>query len=75
MANSSLQTLIDQRKSEAFVDPSGASDEDALGLLISVHFEWDGVSILKTAISALEDANFHTEAALIEDMLKKVEAQ
>lgn len=65
----SLQALIDQKKQEAFTDPSTASDEDALGILIAQHFGWDGHAILRTAGFALEDANFHTEAEQVRKMM------
>jgi hypothetical protein len=56
-------------------DSSGytVSDEEAMGLLISNFFEWDGLAILKTTYSALEDANFHTENETIKMLIEKVE--
>lgn len=71
----SLQSLINARKKKAFMPDYDASDEEALGLVISSHFEWDGLAILKSLMYALEDANFHTEAALVEEMIKKVETE
>ncbi len=61
-----LAALIDAQKAQSFTEPSKASDEDALGILISQHFEWDGHAIMRVARAALEDANFHIEAATIE---------
>lgn len=57
-----LQALIEERKRRSFTDPSQASDEEALGILISQHFQWDGYAIIRTFAEALTDANFHTEA-------------
>ncbi len=47
--------------------------EDCLGIALAHHFKWDGTSILEVAASALEDANFHAEAAAINKMLEKYE--
>jgi hypothetical protein len=63
-----LSDLIEAQKRDSFTDPSSATDEDALGILISQHFKWDGEAILRVAESALEDANFHTEAAAVAEM-------
>jgi hypothetical protein len=68
-----LQALIDERKNLSFVEGYQATDEEGLGLVIAHHFEWDGLAILKSAMYALEDANFHTEAGLIADMIKQEE--
>ena len=54
-----LKTLIDMKKHEAFVEGYEATDAEALGLLISQYFSWDGLTILETTSYALEDANFH----------------
>ena len=39
---------------------AGISDAEALGVLISSYFRWDGIQILDAFQSALEDANFHS---------------
>lgn len=66
-----LKTLIERKKSEAFHSPEGASDEDALGILIAAYFEWDGAAIMRTAARALEDANFHSESAEVAAMAER----
>jgi hypothetical protein len=71
--NVTLQKLIDEQKETSFVDPSATTDFEALGILISQHFDWDGLAILKTTYSALEDANFHTENKQVEAMIDRVE--
>ena len=48
--------------------------EEGLGIAISQWAKWDGLSIMRVFISALEDANFHTEAAAVSKMLKKASA-
>lgn len=70
-----LKKLIDEKKQSAFVLPDTASDADALGILISQYFEWDGLEILKTMYAALEDANFHTENKTVEGWIKNLEKE
>jgi len=66
-----LQTIIENKINTAFVPEyrSEAKAPEALGLVIAEYHGWDGVKILQTAISALEDANFHTEAAAVQELL------
>ena len=62
MADAELYSLIDkQRKATwmpAFHDT--CEDSDALGVLVSRYCDFDGNEILKTLMSALSDANFHS---------------
>lgn len=57
-----LKELIKECKKDFYIQEyqDKASDTDALGILISQYFEWNGSEILKTAYSAFEDSNFHT---------------
>ena len=64
-----LKVLIDKQKKETFTNPDQHEDSDALGVLIAHHFEWDGMAILQTFYSALEDANFHTECEEVQRMI------
>lgn len=57
-----LGDLIAKQKTESFIDPASASDERALGILVSQHFRWDGAAICEAFAAALTDANFHSEA-------------
>lgn len=66
-----IQELLDTIKKNSFVAKYKATNEEAMGLLVSKFFEWDGVAILETSANALEDANFHTEAGQLFDMVKK----
>ena len=54
-----LNQIIQAKKDTAFVDGYKATDAEALGLIISQHFKYDGEQIFKTLSNALEDANFH----------------
>lgn len=60
-----LSALVEAQKQASFTDPSTASDEEALGILLANHLEWDGAAILRVTEAALEDANFHTESEQI----------
>lgn len=44
---------------------------DGLGIAIAHYTKWSGVDIMEIFYSALEDANFHKEAAQVAKMLKK----
>lgn len=46
--------------------------EDGLGMAIAFHCEWDGLAIMRIFSAALEDANFHTESAQVDEMIEKV---
>lgn len=54
-----LKQLIEHKKKTSFVDGYDASDAEALGLLISQYFKYDGEEIFNTLYNAMEDANFH----------------
>lgn len=54
--------------------PTCQKKEEGLGIAISRWAEWDGLSIMRVFRSALEDANFHDEAGLVFEMLKKASA-
>lgn len=47
------------------------SKEEVLGVILAKYCRWDGPKILTIAIQALEDANFHTEAAIIQEIANK----
>jgi hypothetical protein len=66
--NEALNALIRQQKQESANNPDAMKDEVALGILIARHFKWDGDAILRVAVAALEDANFHTEAERVDEM-------
>ncbi len=47
--------------------------EGTLAVQIAHFFEWDGLAIMRVAALALQDANFHTEAAKIITMCEAIE--
>ena len=68
-----LGTAIRNTTRERYPDVRTVSAEEVLGAMIATHFEWNGLSILKTASAALEQANFHDECALVEQMIRNVQ--
>ena len=68
-----LQPLINKMRGVAFTPEyqDKASDAEVLGLIIARYWEWDGLQILETSKEALEDANFHTAASVIEKQIEK----
>ena len=36
-----LKTLIEEQRKKSFIDQSKATDEEALGILISTYMEWE----------------------------------
>ena len=45
--------------------------DEGLGIAISHYCKWDGSKILRIFAAALEDANYHTEAEIIDSWLEK----
>jgi hypothetical protein len=48
------------------------SKEEVLGVILAKYCRWDGPKILTIAIQSLEDANFHTEAAKVQEIAKSI---
>jgi len=48
-------------------------DNEKMGVNLSQTLEWDGFAILEVSIAALTNANFHTEAKIINRILEKLE--
>lgn len=46
--------------------------EEGLGLLIARATRWDGIQIMRIFTHALEDANFHEQAAKVDEMIEKL---
>lgn len=72
-----LKLLIETQIKKSFVPDyqAKATQEEAAGIMLSQYFEWDGLSLLMVARAALEDANFHSESRVIDEMIKKLEKQ
>lgn len=49
------------------------SKEEVLGVILAKYCRWDGPRILDIAIHALDDANFHTEAAKAQEIAESLQ--
>lgn len=58
-----------------FMEDYEASEEETLGIALARHFRWDGIALMKMAAAALEDSNFHAEAAKLDEMIEEAEAE
>lgn len=70
-----VKTILAHIKKESFVEGYNASDAEAMGLLMSRHFGWDGRPIIDAAAYGLEDSNFHTEAGELWAMIGKMDEE
>lgn len=68
-----LEVIKKQCFTEEYQDK--VTPSEAMGMLLSHYFDWDGIAILESAMYALEDANFHSECAQIAEMLDKIKHQ
>ena len=50
------------------------ADLERMGEDIAHTCEWNGLEILRVAIAALTDANFHDESKILEQMLSAIES-
>ena len=71
LAMDMLKQAIKLKKETAFVNPETASDEDALGILVSQFTQWDGQGIYNVAYQAFEDSNFHQFNNKFEDLWER----
>jgi len=55
-----LKKIIHDTKKIAFTNPKLATDEDALGLIVSNLCQYDGQKIFNVLYRAFEDSNFHS---------------
>lgn len=70
-----MQKAIELVKANSFVAGYEATDEEALGIILSKTTQWDGLAILESAHYGLEDANFHKEASTLEDMATELKKE
>ena len=68
-----VQAMLEEIKRESFSPGYEASDTEAMGLLLSHFFDYDGEDILKAAEGALEDSNFHDTCAEVGEIRKRLE--
>lgn len=70
-----LKQLISEQKKQSFTNPQEATDNEALGIMISQYFNWDGEQIFKASYNAFEDSNFHSLNEKFEDLWKQQKQQ
>lgn len=78
ISNLLLQAIAEYTAATSFTD--GKHDtpdrQDAgLGIAIADWADWEGDRILRVAFNALQDANFHREAAQVQQMLDNLNAE
>ena len=61
-----LDSLIAELEGHIFSVKVG--NEEVLGVILAKYCRWQGSKILDIAIQALDDANFHTEAAKVQEI-------
>ncbi len=72
-----LAPLIKQCESQLYTEEALAkhdfTDEQTLGDLVSKYLRWNGKAIARAFIEALEDSNFHTLAANVQEIRTEIE--
>lgn len=68
---SELTQFVERRTRDSYVPEYEPTEQEALGMVISNHFLWNGIAICECFANALEDANFHGECATVRDWLTK----
>lgn len=64
-----VQALLDDIKRTHFTKGYDASNEEAMGILLTEFFERDGIAVLEAASVGLEDANFRTLAGKVDRLI------
>lgn len=66
-----VDSLLEIVKMQSFVPEyrNKATKQEVMGIMVSKYFDWDGIRITETLIEALEDANFHSLAEKIREMI------
>lgn len=74
-SNDLLDKLAKQKAVECFVkeyitpDTQTERELEGLGIALSQYVKWDGVVLMKILQYALTDANFHSEAVVVNNMI------
>lgn len=56
-------------------EPQKHREIEGLGIALAHWTEWDGLALMHIFMSALEDANFHTEAGQVQEMIDRIEME
>lgn len=63
-----IDRIVREIKHELYTEPSSVSDAEAYGVMTAHYFEWDGARIVEAFLSTLEDANYHTFRARVQEL-------
>lgn len=74
MDDKKVKEILEGIKKESFVDDYKASDTEAMGMLLSKYFKWNGIAIMDASCYGLEDANFHTECSQIRELIEETKS-
>lgn len=67
-----VKEILKEVKEKTFTKGYEATDEEAMGILLSQYFKWNGLSVLEATYNALEDANFHKENETVLEMINRL---
>jgi hypothetical protein len=74
----SLQAVAEHMATECFTPeyvqnhPQENREIEGLGIALVRWSQWDGLKLMHVFMEALTDANFHTEAGQVQDMITRV---
>lgn len=74
-SNDLLEQIAKQKAVECFVEEYITPDTqtnrelEGLGIALSQYTKWDGIKLMKILQYALTDANFHSEAVVVNNMI------
>jgi hypothetical protein len=63
-----LASLIAKKHVECWSNPDKQNPDETLGILVAQYCEWDGHRLRVVVAGMLEDANYHTLAANIDQL-------
>lgn len=69
-----LKKIINDTKKVAFTNPEQATDEEALGLIVSKFCGYNGQKIFDVLYNAFEDSNFHSFNSKMEQTWNETES-
>jgi len=73
--NRQVQEVLDDIKHGSFKLDYKATDEEAMGLLLSHFFEYDGIAILEAAGHGLTHSNFADAKDELDELVKREQAR
>ena len=74
-----IQQVAEDRAQNCFTNdyvkqtPQEDREAEGLGIALAQWAEWDGLKLMRVFYAALEDANFHTEAGMVQAMIEALD--